>query len=230
MNPMKTGADAVTEHEHPPEITARRFTAWMDVTKADCPTCGRPAYLRHGAEELVGHEDAAHDDLCPEIIRRRKILDDVIESYAVATVYEGPTVVHTAARRWSGLVTVPPEALEDVEPDLRSQIVATYEALVNRRECGPDPAPSASPAKAAAHKHAVESGIPLTRWLAPRLRGRLTGSDGWLDREARGGPPDWREVDPFGSLFGRSLLRTGEYLVRPAGTGFDIAEIVEVIA
>jgi hypothetical protein len=144
-------------------------------------------------------------------------------------VYEGPTVVHTAARRWNDFVTVPPEALTDAGPDLLAQVTEMYRALVREPGYG-DETPPVSPAKAAAHKRAVESDMPLTRWLAPRLRGRLTGSDGWLDREARGGPPDWREVDPYGSLFGRRLLRTGEYLARPAGTGFDIAEIVEVIA
>lgn len=212
-----------------PEITVKRFTAWAQFQRAVCPTCGRPALLNSDLE-IVGHEQVAHDDLCPEILRRRKIVDELVDSFTAAALYEGPTVVYTAApHRWNAMMTAPPEALTDAGPDLLAQITEMYRTLADR-EYGLDSAPPVSPALAAAHKRAIESDLPLTRWLAPRLRGRLTGGDRWLDREARGGPPDWREVDPFGSLFGWRLLRTGEYLARPAGTGFDIAEIVEVIA
>lgn len=62
------GTSGVSE----PELTVRRFTGWVNLSRHSCPSCGRDAWLDpHG--EPVQHADPAHDTPCPALIERRRM-------------------------------------------------------------------------------------------------------------------------------------------------------------
>lgn len=62
------------------ELTARRFTGYVNLSRFPCPSCGNDAWLDpHG--EPVGHPDHAHDALCPALVeqaRMRAIIANIV--------------------------------------------------------------------------------------------------------------------------------------------------------
>lgn len=208
------------------EITVNRLTTRRPIESGDCPSCGKPGarwiISAVGEPAVFAHATDADHVACPNV-RDQLLLQWYLKPEAWEQAYA--EVFDRYAIGSSGApfgITVPPDVLDDPKPDPLDSIKEMYRKLMDTP--GHGDGPQVVPPEMV-ERARVAADLPPAPYIVVRWCGRILSE--WLKPDP---VANVSRVDPMGSLWGRQLFRTGEYLARPnpeAVGGFDIAEIMD---
>jgi hypothetical protein len=223
-----------------PKITAKRLTGSTPIHEGNCPVCGKPGarWVYIVGIVVISHTTDADHDACPDVRRQRavdKLLNPAMWDALCAEEFDKIAYRGVGEAPALGIIDNSAMAVSTTaEPEDPTSLYDKLREVFNKVNEGwgrPAPPPIVSPETLARHQAAAD--LPRAEWIAvgnPFQTDPIGPNDKWMWinwRAAEATPEPFR-VDPFGSLMGRSLFRTGQFLARPnaKGDGFDIAEIM----
>jgi len=229
-----------------PTVKADRLTASLPTDEGDCPECGKPGarWVATPTLTVLSHATDADHDACPDVQRRRavdKLLDPAVWESMYVDAFDD--IAWRGTGRMSmgllppldapalGIITTPPATPEpEDQTSLYDRLHEMWKRVSDGGQYRPDPPPVVSPETIARHQAAAD--LPRAPWIAVRnpFQADPIGPSGemiWMNWEADRAVPSPFNIDPWGSLMGRRLFRTGQFIARPDGRGgWDVAEIM----
>jgi hypothetical protein len=179
-----------------------------------------------GGITVISHATAVDHEACLNVQRRRawgKMLESATSVYA--GIFEDAVMRGTPPDDAPplGIFTTAPAAPEPEDTtSLYDKLREMFKRVSENDQYRPDPPPVVSPETLTRHQAAAE--LPRPPWIAVRSP-FASGEWFWIKREGGSGPGYF--AGSLGSIEGRSLFRTGQFIARSDERGgWDVAEIM----